>query len=94
MLFTVGHLTLDELDVLYDEMAADAAADAPPGVRVVPSGLALIGVETVNAYQEGRAPRPAGEPARGPVEPADHRRPASPCWQASARWSLSTSSPR
>lgn len=56
MLFAVGHLTLDELDVLYDEMAADAAADAPPGVRVVPSGLALIGVETVNAYQEGRAP--------------------------------------
>jgi hypothetical protein len=56
ILFAVGHLTLDELDVLYDEMAADAAADAPPGVRVVPSGLALIGIETVNAFEDGRSP--------------------------------------
>jgi hydrophobe/amphiphile efflux-3 (HAE3) family protein len=56
MLFAAGHLSLDQLDVLYRGMTADARATAPPGVRVVPSGLALIGIETVNAYTDGRAP--------------------------------------
>jgi hydrophobe/amphiphile efflux-3 (HAE3) family protein len=56
MLFAAGHLTLDQLDVLYRGMTADAQATAPPGVRVVPSGLALIGIETVNAYTDGREP--------------------------------------
>jgi hydrophobe/amphiphile efflux-3 (HAE3) family protein len=52
--FSVSHVTLDDLGVLYDAMTADARATAPPGVRVVPSGLAVIGIETVHAYQEGR----------------------------------------
>jgi hydrophobe/amphiphile efflux-3 (HAE3) family protein len=56
MLFAVGNLSLDELDGLLDAMTADAARDAPPGVRVVPSGLALIGIETIDAFQEGREP--------------------------------------
>lgn len=56
MLFAVGNLSLDELDQLLDAMTADAARDAPPGVRVVPSGLALIGIETIDAFQEGREP--------------------------------------
>jgi hydrophobe/amphiphile efflux-3 (HAE3) family protein len=56
MLFAAGHLSLDQLDVLYRGMAADARATAPPGVRVVPSGLALIGIETVKSYTDGREP--------------------------------------
>jgi hydrophobe/amphiphile efflux-3 (HAE3) family protein len=56
MLFAAGHLSLAELDVLYRGMTAEARATAPPGVRVVPSGLALIGIETVNAYTDGREP--------------------------------------
>jgi hydrophobe/amphiphile efflux-3 (HAE3) family protein len=56
MLFAAGHLALDQLDVLYRSMSADARATAPSGVRVVPSGLALIGIETVNAYTDGREP--------------------------------------
>lgn len=56
MLFATGSLSLDQLEHLLDDMEADAVRDAPPGVRVVPSGLALIGIETINAYQEGREP--------------------------------------
>jgi uncharacterized protein len=56
MLFGVGNLSLDELDELLDGMTADAARDAPPGVKVVPSGLALIGIETIDTFQEGREP--------------------------------------
>jgi hypothetical protein len=56
VLFGIGSLSLDQLDELLDDMQADAIRDAPAGVRVVPSGLALIGIETVNLYQEGREP--------------------------------------
>jgi predicted RND superfamily exporter protein len=56
MLFSVGHVSLDDLGTLYDGMTADARATAPPGVHVVASGLSVIGIETVRAYQDGRTP--------------------------------------
>ena len=56
VLFGIGSLSLDQLKQLLDDMEADAVRDAPVGVRVVPSGLALIGIETVDLYQEGREP--------------------------------------
>jgi hydrophobe/amphiphile efflux-3 (HAE3) family protein len=56
VLFGIGNLSLDQLDQLLDDMEADAVRDAPEGVKVVPSGLAVIGIEAVNAFQEGREP--------------------------------------
>jgi uncharacterized protein len=52
ILFSVGHLSLDEQERLLDELRRDL--DPPSGVRVTPSGLAVIGIATVNALQSNQ----------------------------------------
>jgi hydrophobe/amphiphile efflux-3 (HAE3) family protein len=53
ILFSVGHLSLDEQERLLDELRSDL--DPPAGVRVIPSGLAVIGIATVNALESNQA---------------------------------------
>ncbi len=53
MLFSVGHLSLSQQDQLLREMRADV--HAPPGVTVTPSGLVVVGIETVHALQHGQS---------------------------------------
>ena len=52
MLFTAGHLTLKEQERLVDAMQRDV--DAPPGVRVVASGLSVVGIEAVKTLSGGQ----------------------------------------
>jgi uncharacterized protein len=52
ILFSVGHLSLDDQGRLLDELRGDL--DPPAGVRVTPSGLAVIGIATVNALESNR----------------------------------------
>jgi hydrophobe/amphiphile efflux-3 (HAE3) family protein len=53
ILFSVGHLSLDDQERLLDELRSDL--DPPAGVRVTPSGLAVIGIATVNALESNQA---------------------------------------
>jgi hydrophobe/amphiphile efflux-3 (HAE3) family protein len=52
MLFSVGHLSLDDQEELLAAMARDV--DAPPGVQVAASGLSVVGIETVRSLEEDR----------------------------------------
>jgi hydrophobe/amphiphile efflux-3 (HAE3) family protein len=52
ILFSVGHLSLDDQEWLLDELRHDL--DPPAGVRVTPSGLAVIGIATVNALESNQ----------------------------------------
>ena len=52
MLFSVGHLSLDDQEELLAAMARDV--DAPPGVRVAASGLTVVGIETVRSLEQDR----------------------------------------
>lgn len=52
ILFSVGHLSLDDQERLLDELRHDL--DPPAGVRVTPSGLAVIGIATVNALESNQ----------------------------------------
>jgi predicted RND superfamily exporter protein len=53
ILFSVGHLSLDDQERLLDDLRSDL--DPPAGVRVTPSGLAVIGIATVNALESNQA---------------------------------------
>jgi hydrophobe/amphiphile efflux-3 (HAE3) family protein len=53
ILFSVGHLSLDDQERLLDELRRDL--DPPAGVRVTPSGLAVIGIATVSALESNQA---------------------------------------
>jgi hydrophobe/amphiphile efflux-3 (HAE3) family protein len=53
ILFSVGHLSLDEQERLLDDLRSER--DPPAGVRVTPSGLAVIGIATVNALESNQA---------------------------------------
>jgi hydrophobe/amphiphile efflux-3 (HAE3) family protein len=53
MLFSVGHLSLDDQEELLAAMARDV--DAPPGVQVAASGLSVLGIETVRSLERDRA---------------------------------------
>jgi uncharacterized protein len=52
MLFSIGHLSLTEQRSLLAAMHDDVKA--PPGVRVTPSGLVVVGIATVHALQRGQ----------------------------------------
>lgn len=52
LIFPIGPLTLDERERLLDEMTADL--DPPAGVTATPAGLAVIGIELVNALEANR----------------------------------------
>ena len=52
ILFSVGHLSLDDQERLLDELRH--GLDPPAGVRVTPSGLAVIGIATVNALESNQ----------------------------------------
>jgi hypothetical protein len=52
ILFSVGHLSLDDQERLLDELRHEL--DPPAGVRVTPSGLAVIGIATVNALESNQ----------------------------------------
>lgn len=52
MLFSAGHLTMDEQAALLAAMERDV--DAPPGVRVAASGLTVLGIETARGLEHGR----------------------------------------
>ncbi|MEX2159826.1 MAG: MMPL family transporter [Dehalococcoidia bacterium] len=53
IIFAIGDVSLKERERLTDQIAADL--DAPAGVRVRPAGLAVIGIETVNALSANRS---------------------------------------
>jgi predicted RND superfamily exporter protein len=52
IIFAVGPISLTERETLTDEM--QAAIDAPPGVTVTASGLAVVGIEAVHALTANR----------------------------------------
>jgi uncharacterized protein len=52
ILFSVGHLSLHDQERLLDELRSEL--DPPAGVRVTPSGLAVIGIATVNALESNQ----------------------------------------
>jgi hypothetical protein len=52
ILFSVGHLSLDDQERLLNDLRHDL--DPPAGVRVTPSGLAVIGIATVNALESNQ----------------------------------------
>ncbi len=52
LVFNVGRVSLAQRKTLVDSMAKDL--NAPPGVRVSPGGLAVIGVATVDALGDKR----------------------------------------
>ena len=52
IIFAIGPISLDERRDLLDEM--QAGLDAPPGVTATPAGLAVIGIEAVDALSANR----------------------------------------
>jgi hydrophobe/amphiphile efflux-3 (HAE3) family protein len=52
LIFAIGNISLKQRERLIDQMEADL--NAPPGVTVTPVGLAVIGIETVNALSANR----------------------------------------
>ena len=52
LIFPIAPLSLQEAEQLLDEMVADL--DPPDGVTATPSGLAVIGMELVNALEANR----------------------------------------
>jgi hypothetical protein len=52
LMFPIANLSLQEREQLLDEMVADL--DPPAGVTATPSGLAVIGIELVNALEANR----------------------------------------
>ena len=52
LIFPLAPMSLQEREALLDEMVADL--DPPAGVTVVPSGLAVVGIELVNALEANR----------------------------------------
>jgi hydrophobe/amphiphile efflux-3 (HAE3) family protein len=52
LIFPIAPLSLQERESLLDEMVADL--DPPAGVTATPSGLAVIGIELVNALEANR----------------------------------------
>ena len=52
LIFAIGPISLGQRERLIEQMEDDL--DAPPGVTVVPVGLAVIGIETVNALSANR----------------------------------------
>ena len=54
MLFSIGHLSLDQQRSLLSAMHADIV-NAPRGVSVTPSGLVVVGIATVSALQHGQS---------------------------------------
>lgn len=52
MIFAIGPISLEERKRVIDEITADL--DPPPGVLVRPAGLAVIGVEAVDALSANR----------------------------------------
>ncbi len=53
IIFAIGPISLHERKDLLAEMESDL--DAPPGVTATPSGLAVIGIEAVDALSANRA---------------------------------------
>lgn len=52
LIFPLAPLSLQEREALLDEMVADL--DPPPDVTATPSGLAVVGIELVNALEANR----------------------------------------
>ncbi|MEX0786465.1 MAG: hydrophobe/amphiphile efflux-3 (HAE3) family transporter [Dehalococcoidia bacterium] len=52
IIFAIGAISLGERRELLDEMEVDLAA--PPGITATPSGLAVIGIEAVDALSANR----------------------------------------
>jgi len=52
LIFAIGNLSLGEREVLLDEMQADL--NQPDGVTVTSAGLAVIGIETADAFSSNR----------------------------------------
>ena len=52
IIFAIGPISLDEQRDLLDEM--QAGLDAPPGVTATPAGLAVIGIEAIDALSANR----------------------------------------
>lgn len=52
LIFPLGPMSLQEREALVDEMMADL--DPPDGVTATPSGLAVVGIELVNALEANR----------------------------------------
>jgi hydrophobe/amphiphile efflux-3 (HAE3) family protein len=52
LIFPIAPLSLQERETLLDEMVADL--DPPAGVTATPSGLAVVGIELVNALEANR----------------------------------------
>lgn len=52
VIFAIGNISLSQRERLIAQMEDDL--DAPPGVTVAPVGLAVIGIETVNALSANR----------------------------------------
>jgi hydrophobe/amphiphile efflux-3 (HAE3) family protein len=52
MIFAIGPISLEQRKQVIDEITADL--DPPPGVLVRPAGLAVIGVEAVDALSANR----------------------------------------
>jgi hydrophobe/amphiphile efflux-3 (HAE3) family protein len=52
LIFPLGPMSLQEREALVDEMMADL--DPPDGVTAIPSGLAVVGIELVNALEANR----------------------------------------
>jgi uncharacterized protein len=52
LIFPLGPMSLQEREALVDDMMADL--DPPDGVTATPSGLAVVGIELVNALEANR----------------------------------------
>ncbi|HEX6310706.1 MAG TPA: hydrophobe/amphiphile efflux-3 (HAE3) family transporter [Acidimicrobiia bacterium] len=57
IIFAIGSVSLQEEKELIAEMRADMETELrpPPGVRVVASGLAVVGIETIDALSSNRS---------------------------------------